>query len=327
MLAAILACSGEPKPTSTVRIAVVTDSPDVWGLAVDDSRVYWTVRASSTGELHSQLLDGGDGRTLAVQLQYPSGVTVHDGVVYVASLGEGTIRRYPLDGGDGEVLFANQSSADRIAVDDQNVYWTRASVGELSGEGEILGAPLDGGTPFTVGLGYWNPSAVAVDDAYVYWAVRGVAVYGSSGAVTYPRGVVYRSAKDGGSPEIVAANLQGLHAVSAQGTTFRYAADDPQHPGRGLVISGDEITGKTTSLAVPADVWTLTPVDGGVFVSGAASPLFCDARGYLGFFPSDGGAPVDDSVPSLYGDAVEVRFQAGHLFIADPCEGVFRFDG
>lgn len=319
----VAGCSAQADFGRPIQLTRLYFGGDAWGLALDDTRVYWSVASSEQGTLYSALKNGEDRQTLATGLYSPHGLLLRDGWLYVAVEGDGTIRRLPLDGGALETIRTGQENVDELAADDQNLYWTNFSVGSLGGAGEVRAAPWDGGASYPLGIDYLQPEALAVDDAGVYWAARGAVAFDRYGTPYYPNGVVYRSPKDGSGPQLIASRQLDLHTLTSEPGRLYWASNgDGQHGG--TLVTLDTQSGATSATAVPYDVWTVAPTAGGAFVSGLSSPELCPSYGYLAFFPWDGGTPTDYSLPSFYANAIKMRVDDQAVYVTDPCAGVFR---
>lgn len=110
-------------------------APNPWGLAVDDTHVYWADQRSEPN-------DGGPGR--------------------------GMIRRMPKDGGAPETLVESDAVPLELALDDTNVYWTdhrfaAAAIRSMPKDAVDASATtlltFDGGLPF----------GITLDPTHVYW--------------------------------------------------------------------------------------------------------------------------------------------------------------
>ncbi|UQA58964.1 hypothetical protein [Polyangium aurulentum] len=139
--------------------SVVAATPGAWMLAVDDTRVYWTDRAS--GAVWSALLGGGDAKALAQGIVEPTDIEVDGEAAYVTAL-EATFR-IPLAGGAPEALVWGAGRG--LAIDATQVYVGTA-------DGRVLAVPKTGGAALTLGRTELYPSDIAVDDENVYWIVR-----------------------------------------------------------------------------------------------------------------------------------------------------------
>jgi hypothetical protein len=110
-------------------------TPNPWGLAVDDTHVYW-------GDQRSEPDDGGPGR--------------------------GMIRRVPKDGGAPETLAESAAVPFGLALDGTNVYWTGHRFNDIA----ILSMPkeaVDASVTTLVALDGGLPNGLSLDPTHVYW--------------------------------------------------------------------------------------------------------------------------------------------------------------
>jgi len=190
--------------TGDVEIANSEIAP--MALAIDDTSVYWINEDNSS--IRSAALDDGTLTTLAQMQQGPRGLAVYQDFLYWTSRNGGFIRRLDLvtmtdtmvvtgltqptdivadangiywidgyriwradhDGWGMDELAAGQVGAKRLAVDDQHVYWTEFSLGDIrralkdgSGSVEVFVS----GQEFPLDIS--SPWAIAVDATSVYW--------------------------------------------------------------------------------------------------------------------------------------------------------------
>jgi hypothetical protein len=128
-------------------------------LAADDTRVYWTDRASAA--VWSAPLGGGDATPLAEGIVEPTEIEVDGDAAYVTAL-EATFR-IPLAGGAPEVLVWGAGRG--LAMDATHIYVGAA-------DGRVLGVPKTGGPALALSRTALYPSDIAVDGEHVYWVER-----------------------------------------------------------------------------------------------------------------------------------------------------------
>ncbi len=155
-------CNGVPTQ-------LASGQQSAWGVAADESNVYWTNQ--------SELADGGSavmkapldgGAPVSLVPTTPDGANAiavnGDKVFYVAS-GK-TLDVVAASGGAPRVVAtaASQSAIDWFAVDSNNAYYTTNYA--------LFQVPLavDGGAPVTLATFTDGECPVAIDEAYVYWA-------------------------------------------------------------------------------------------------------------------------------------------------------------
>jgi len=145
-----------------------------YGIAVDDSNVYWTTFEDPMSVM-SVPLAGGAPVELATSAGPGGALAVRGGYAYWVAAG--AVMKVSTRGGAQTQLAvgSKNGSIAGIAVDDTSVYWTtRDSVMKVS---------LDGGPVEVLAAGQDGPSAIAVDDASVYFANVGVPA-GNHGSIS-----------------------------------------------------------------------------------------------------------------------------------------------
>jgi hypothetical protein len=99
-----------------------------WGVAADDTHLYWTNRDPTYGgTVLRQLIDGGSNaqqERLATQQSRPQCLTLDGtGLLYWANFDDGTIHRAQVDGGGQMLIAQQQTQPTQIAVTTQFVFW------------------------------------------------------------------------------------------------------------------------------------------------------------------------------------------------------------
>ncbi len=174
----------------------------VWGVAVDDTNVYWTIQGGAGGVLKAPLVGGSP--TMLVPGVSATSIVAGGGTVFYASNYElmsapvaggpatlvysapgnygigaialdatnvyftagGLIGRIPVGGGAATILATGQGNGvESVAVDDANVYW--------AGTDSIVSVPIAGGATRVIASGQDYPDGIAVDATSVYWSVLG----------------------------------------------------------------------------------------------------------------------------------------------------------
>jgi len=235
------------------EIKTLNDAPTSTGLAIDSSRLYWTVPAETLGTVIAAGLDGGTPTTLASGLIYPEAMVVtSSGVFWIQQGPDGAIFSVPLSGGEPTPLSSGWMSPQGITADDTSIYFTNSRAPgagvykvSVSGGSKLLSAPnspaygiavdstnvywtndvadgsvmsvgLDGGTATTLAANQPLPSSITVNDGYVYWLQGSPSSSASSGAVM-------RVPLGGGAPVTLASGQEtfyfGGHGIAVDATS------------------------------------------------------------------------------------------------------------
>jgi hypothetical protein len=194
----------------------------VWGIAVDDSNVYWTSQMSnSPGGLMKAPLDGGSAVPL-VAATSANAIAVAGGFVFFAgSLGQAqwNLFRVPVGGGTPVALQVEGSAADSgagtvstVAADDRNAYYE-------TNDGVVGQVPVDGGAPLTLFTSaHQGPPGlqIAVDAQRVYFidgqAIRSVPIGGGPSTTI---------ADNQSAPDGVAVDGNYVYWTNGDGTVMR----------------------------------------------------------------------------------------------------------
>ena len=160
---------------------------------------------------------------LACGQKTPSGIAVHNGVVYWTNyVAGGEVMSVPEAGGTPTIIATNQDFPWAIAVDDSNVYWTNydngygPSAGGSTTSGTVMKVPLTGGTPVTLAQGLQNPWGIALDATNVYFSNAGG---GTIKSVPIAGGNVTVLASGLLQPEGIAVQNGVVYWVNYAGTT------------------------------------------------------------------------------------------------------------
>lgn len=153
---------------------------EFYGLAADESRLYWIATQEDGGASYAILsmpLEGGAPATLAESRATPSALVVRAGTLYWLEPSgpgkklDGKVMSVPTTGGTAVTLSSHvspNSLPGALVVDDTTVYWTDWD-GPSETKGRILEVPLTGGTPSTLLEAEELAPAIAVDATSVYW--------------------------------------------------------------------------------------------------------------------------------------------------------------
>ena len=165
--------------------AIVTGQDQPFGVAVDDSHLYW----DATGGINEANLDGTAAH-LIVSQQGPAGMALADGHLYWANEDTNTIWVASSNGTGAHVIVTGQDAPTGLAAGNGHLYWAN------NGNGTIWTASLDGTGAHAIVTGQDQPFGVAVDASHLYWGNFG---HGAGG-----HGAVWAAGLDGTSPHIIA---------------------------------------------------------------------------------------------------------------------------
>jgi len=158
-------------PRCTVLASVLKPPPigaahSPLGLSVNASSIFWVEDNSAVMEAPL---------TGAYAFKVASGMNVHPDGSVVADRSDvywddnytNNIMRSPTDGGPPVTLAVSAGIIWDMALDRNNVYWTR--LGGSGSDGAVMAIPKLGGTPMTLTRAP-SPGHIAIDSANVYWA-------------------------------------------------------------------------------------------------------------------------------------------------------------
>lgn len=211
-------------------------TPDVAGLAVDATQLFWT-EANGAGRLLSMPKDGGAMAVLASLGTVPvSRIALQGGDVYFQVSQNGTnvdVVELPIGGGPTHVLGPSLGS---FAVDDAYVYTRSADSGLL----RLVALPKAGGKPIDLAAAPTS-GGIAVDGAKIYFSDAGA----------YHQGVV--SVTGLGVPAQTV--LQGLDVPVgvALDATHVYVAEQGFDASSGVISRVPRIGGVRSVLATSED--------------------------------------------------------------------------
>ena len=152
---------------NTNHVPDVIGHSTAWGIAVDDSHIYW---ADLSGAIGRSNLDGSDANlNFITGIADVINVAVDGDHIYWVSNGTKKIGRANLDGTGVDPSFVTSTkTVSKIAVDGGHIYWS-AVFADVIGRANIDGSGVDDAFINTAD----GPIGIAVDAGHVYWANSG----------------------------------------------------------------------------------------------------------------------------------------------------------
>ena len=178
------------------------------GIAVDSRFVYWADKSNDAGAgaVKKAPIGGGPITVLATGRD-PSEIVIDATTIYWTDFADGKVLMAPLSGipggGPGTVVAANEPTADAIAIDEHNLYWTV--------DGAIRQKALAGATPPQTISPAMIPEGVISDGTYVYFT--------DDRNASPTAGAVYRVPVGGAAtPTLLAAGLNRPDPIVLSGS-------------------------------------------------------------------------------------------------------------
>jgi hypothetical protein len=150
---------------------------NIYGLAVDDTDIYWAGGNIGGGIVRKLAKAGGTPQTLAdisEGIDNARGIALDANYVYWTELGTGRVRRIAKSGGSVKDYLDPQEyyQAGSVAVNGAHIYWADTTGGY---DGRIRRVDKSGGQIDDLVLGALGPDTVLLTDSHIY--------YGKSGGV------------------------------------------------------------------------------------------------------------------------------------------------
>jgi hypothetical protein len=143
---------------------VASSQPQPWSITSLPGDLYWTTAAT---ERSIQTLPEGDNTpvVLAAGLGTELGGLYTDGTwIYFAVPNPGYVAKIPINGGEEPTMVAdNEPKPKDVVFDDEFVYWTNETAGEVAFKSRA------GGNVMILGWSPGLPWAITHDDSAVYW--------------------------------------------------------------------------------------------------------------------------------------------------------------
>jgi hypothetical protein len=192
-----------------------------WFVAIDQTHVYWTNSCSvASCGVFASAKAGGTPMEIN-PMPFVAGIAADDTSVFwiQTNVPSGAVMTMAEPSGPVQKLVAGLDHPWGIALDDSFVYWTDEDAGNI-GRVAKGGGPQE--TVATTSVGAWG---LAVDQARVYWSV-----YAPN------TGFVASAPKGGGTPTMLAVNLDQPAGVAVNGDSLYVAVKGLATPGTVLKI-------------------------------------------------------------------------------------------
>jgi hypothetical protein len=181
-----------------------------YGIAVDDTRVYWTCASTTAGEIRSVAKDGTAPITHASDLGGPAGIFVDATTLIYIERTNGKIWFSDKIGGTPRLYYDPHASGAgfTLTADANNVYWI-----DIYGSASVFAAPrtgiADGGAPTALATNQPYLFGIAQDTSNVYFTVGGDWVFGPPDGGD-GNSAVMKAPKDGSSAAVALARGAAL---------------------------------------------------------------------------------------------------------------------
>ena len=223
--------------------------------ASDGTRIYWVAGDA----VMSAPIAGGAPTTAASNLAYPAAVAVDATHVFWVDAG-GAVMKAPKAGGAAVTIVsgvATIGTAMGMAVDDTDIYWTRAVTKISSNQvlGSVMKVAKTGGAPTTIAADQESPWSIALTKDTVVWTNYAMWTSGSMGAI--------RKAPKSGGAVVTIASADHPAGLATDGNSVFWSDWSKGTVMKAPLAGGAPTTlanGETNPLGVAADAtdvyWT-----------------------------------------------------------------------
>jgi hypothetical protein len=177
---------------------------NAFGVAVDDTHVYWADGALDGGTLSRSELVSLDGGVIVQGQAQPFAIALDDAGLYWTNFASndlgGAVMRASKDGSNVTKLVPKLDVPAAIALDDRFAYFTVVNLVQMTG-GQVQRVDKTGGVPERLAERQSFPIVLAVAGDYVYWAI-------------FSAKVLLRAPKSGGVPPLVLASGQPIGNIA-----------------------------------------------------------------------------------------------------------------
>jgi hypothetical protein len=198
-------CAGQ-RGCAELKVTTLASSPlhEYGAVAVDDRHAYWLDQGTpdddyAAGAVMRVLKTGGDAERVAGDAGNLLALAVDEANVYWTRADGTEVLRAPKAGGPAAPLLKGLKSPGGVAVDAAFVY-----VAETAWQGRVVKAPKAGGEMVAIATDQHHPTEVLVDDDTVYWIDAG----------SSSDGAVMKAPKAGGAPVVLADKLRRPRALA-----------------------------------------------------------------------------------------------------------------
>ena len=238
-----------------VKVTLVTESASsISTMAVDATRVYWSIDDYSTAPLTSVIkavsIDGGNPTTLVTVPRVESNLVVHGGNLYWNSLDtRASFMTMPATGGPPTIRATGVQSF-RLAVDDSDLYFVVSESSDTT-KGAVKKMPLAGGAPITLASGQApQETALVVDATHVYWT-----------SFADGHGVVMKVPKEGGTAVTLATVQAWPRYLTVDATSAYWTTPGlPGGPVDGGAVMKAPLAGGGPTTVLAAKQWAPGPI-------------------------------------------------------------------